>query len=246
MGFIFLFTFAADNENMQLKMENITKDYKPKQAKALLIGHDPTLQNSEKQADVTLFADLYFKYKDEEPKRWDEKRKFKLAQQSFEQIAYITSGKIKDDEIYITNLCNTILYKDKSDVGKTVRIPESKAKDGVERIREILKNNPTIKYVFPMSLQVNYWLQELGLYNSNDNFLNDTRPIKNDDDTRVFKPKKQKTFLSICGKRYKINGCGEQIIIPILHTKQFSLNKKTKSYNDCYESIRSYFESIEV
>ena len=227
-------------------MENITKDYIPaKPAKALLIGHDPTLQTSETQADVTLFADYYFKYKDEEPKRRDEKSKFKLAQKSFEQIAYITLGKIKDDEIYITNLCNTILYKDKRDVG-TVRIPESKAREGVERIREILKNNPTIKYVFPMSLQVNYWLQELGLYNSNDSFLIDTRPIKNDDDIRVFKPRKQKTFFSICGKRYKINGCREQIVIPILHTKQFPLNKKTISYNDCYQSLRNYFENIDV
>ena len=127
-------------------METITKDYKPaKPAKALLIGHDPTLQNSETQANVALFADYYFKYKDEEPKRWNEKKKFNLAKNSFDQIAYITLGKIKDDEIYITNLCNTILYKDKSDGGKTVRIPESKARDGVERIREILKNNPTIK-----------------------------------------------------------------------------------------------------
>lgn len=232
---------------MQLKMETITKDYKPaKPAKALLIGHDPTLQNSETQANVTLFADYYFKYKDEEPKRWNEKKKFNLAKNSFDQIAYITLGKIKDDEIYITNLCNTILYKDKSDGGKTVRIPESKARDGVERIREILKNNPTIKYVFPMSLQVNYWLQELGLYNSNDNFLNDTRPIKNGDDIHVFQPRKGKTFLSICGKQYNIDGCGEQIVIPILHTKQFPLNKKTMSYYDCYQSIRSYFESIEI
>lgn len=228
-------------------MENITKDYKPdKPAKALLIGHDPTLQNSKTQAGVTLFADLYFKYKDEEPKQKDEKRKFKLAQKSFEQIAYITLGKIKDDEIYITNLCNTILYKGKCDVGKTVKIPESKAKDGVKRIREILNNNPTIKYIFPMSLQVNYWLQELGLYNSNDNFLNDTKPIKNDDDIHVFQPRKGKTFLSICGKQFKINGSGEQIIIPILHSKQFPLNKKTMSYNDCYQSIRNYFENIEL
>lgn len=228
-------------------MEKITKDYKPdKPAKALLIGHDPTLQNSETQADVTLFADFYFKYKDEEPKQGDEKKKFMLAKNSFDQIEYITLGKIHDDEIYITNLCNTILYREKSIVGKTVRIPESKARNGVERIREILKNNPTIKYVFPMSLQVNYWLQELGLYNSNDNFLNDTRPVEKSDAIQVFKPRKQKTFLKICGKQYKINGCGEQIIIPILHSKQFPLNKKTMSYNDCYQSIRTYFENIEL
>jgi len=81
-----------------------------------------------------------------------------LAATVFNQITYITNGKIKPEEIYITNLCNSALPH--SPRGKTVYIPEDKAKEGFENIKRIIEENQSIEYLFPMSLQVNYWLQK--------------------------------------------------------------------------------------
>ena len=218
-------------------MDTITKDYKPtKPAKVLLIGHDPTLRNTETQAEYAFFADYYFKG---EPKKKSEKRKFMLAKKTFDQILDITVGKFDADEIYITNLCNKTLPH----TNGVVKIPQNEAAEGVIRIKEILKNNPALQYVFPMSLQVNYWLQELGLYSSHDSFLDDTRPKESNNNMQSFKPRKGRTFLRICGKQFKINGFDKQILIPILHTKQYPLAGRMTAYDDSYKCIRDYFHN---
>lgn len=217
-------------------MNVITKDHKPaKPAKVLLIGHDPTLRNTDTQAEYAFFADYYFK---EKPKKKSEKRKFMLAKRTFDQILDITVGKFDADEIYITNLCNKTLPHAK----EVIKNPQNEAAEGVMRIKEILNSNPTIQYVFPMSLQVNYWLQELGLYSSHDSFLDDTRPKESDKNTQGFKPRKGRTFLQICGKQFTIDGYKKQILIPILHTKQYPLTGRMTAYEDSYRHICEYFK----
>ncbi len=216
-------------------MDMITKDYKPaKPAKVLIIGHDPTLQKTDTQAEYAFFADYYFR---EEPKQKSENKKYQLAKKTFDQILDLTDGKYGADEIYITNLCNKTLPHVKG----TVRIPKKEADEGVARVKKILSENPTIQYVFAMSLQVNYWLQELGLYNSHDGFLEDTRPKENDVKVQGFKANKGRTFLRICGKRFGINGFDNVLIIPVLHTKQYPLAGRMLAYEDCYRDIRNYF-----
>lgn len=61
-----------------------TIDWKSKkEAKALLVGHDPRLQNSNTIANYALFADYYFK---PISNIQSEKRKYGLAKSSFEYI----------------------------------------------------------------------------------------------------------------------------------------------------------------
>ena len=217
-----------------------TKDWKPtRPAKALVIGHDPRLQESDTQAQYALFADFYFKEKEELNEPGD-KAKYGLAKSTFDQILDITNGKIQPDEIYVTNLCNDSLPH--APKGKQVYIPRIKAEVGLANIRNILTNNPTIEYVFPMSLQVNYWLQKIGLYDSQTDFVTLSEPVEDglNNDPPYFQPRRNRTFLLICGNVYLVKD-GNQKIIPILHTKQYPLTKRTQAYGPAYERIRSYF-----
>jgi len=216
-----------------------TNDWKSREkAKVLVIGHDPTLQNSEERAPFVLFANYFF---EDKPKKYPELQKFKLAKSTFDQITEVTNGIIKPEEIYVTNLCNVPLLR--APKGKTVFIPEIKAIEGLKNIQTILNENPTIEYIFPMSLQVNYWLQKLDFYNSKTDFVIETEPkakgIKNENP--YFEPKKTKTFLKICGNQYKTKN-GNQIIIPILHSKNYPIKGNFTAYKEKYENIKNYFK----
>lgn len=217
-----------------------TLDWKPKEhtPRALLIGHDPRLQQSDTQAEYVLFANYYF---DKTIKDRAFKSKYGLAASAFNQITHITNGKIKPEEIYITNLCNSDLpHAPKS---KTVYIPEEKAITGVENIKKIIDENSTIEYLFPMSLQVNYWLQKLGLYYSSDEFIEKSTPktIGIQNKPPYYEQTGKSPFLLICGNRYHVTG-GIQVVIPILHAKCFPLNKQFRAYEPAYERIRTFFD----
>lgn len=219
-----------------------TQDRNPKEhglrdPSALMIGHDPRLAKSETLADYALFVNYYF---DNTIKDRAYKSKYGLASAAFNQIVEITNGKIKPEEIYVTNLCNSLLPAVN---GKgNVYIPEEKAADGVENIKRILHENPSIEYIFPMSLQVNYWLQKLGLYYSTDEFVEYSKSMIDGvvSEPPYYKPIKQRTFLMICGNSYPVIG-GKQIVIPTLHAKCFPLNRQFRAYEVSYERIRDYF-----
>lgn len=206
-------------------------------AKILVIGHDPRLQKTDTIAEHCFFADYFFK---KDLKKKSEKAKQNLAAKVFGMIAKLTNGKYKEDEIYITNLCNESLPH--APKGKTVYIPCEKASDGVNRIRKII-NEGHIEYVFATSLQVNYWLQKLGFYKSDNSFLEDTEPMLDgiNNVEPYFSPKKQATFKMICGNIYR-DSEDKVNIIPILHPKQYPLNSRmSKHYEDGYNKIKSYF-----
>lgn len=216
-----------------------TLDWKPKEQapRALLIGHDPRLQCSDTQAEYAFFANYYF---DTTISDRYYKSKQGLAASAFNQISHITKGKIKPEEIYITNLCNSALPH--APKGKTVYIPEDKARAGVENIRRIIGENPGIEFIFPMSLQVNYWLQKLGLYDSGNEFLEKSSPKSKGilNTPPYYEASKQRTFLMICGNKYPLND-SSQVIIPILHAKCFPLKNRFRAYESAYEQIKSYF-----
>jgi len=216
-----------------------TLDWKPTEhtPKALLIGHDPRLQKSDTQAEYVLFANYFF---DKTIKDRSFKSKYGLAASAFDQISHITNGKIKPEEIHITNLCNSALLH--APKGKTVYIPEDMAIEGFENIKRIISENPSIEYIFPMSLQVNYWLQKLGFYNSSDEFMEKSTPKTNgiQNEPPYYEPLGKSPFLMICGNKYHVNG-GTQTVIPILHAKCFPLNKQFIAYEPAYDRIRKYF-----
>lgn len=217
-----------------------TLDWKPKEKKpkALLIGHDPRLQKSDTQAEFVLFANYYFDNTIIKDRSF--KSKFSLAESAFNQITDITNGKIKSDEIYITNLCNSTLPH--APKNKTVYIPEEKAKEGFENIKRIILENESIEYIFPMSLQVNYWLQKFGLYDSKNSFLEKSSPKLNGilNNPPYFEPNEKGAFLMICGSKYQVTG-DTKTLFPILHSKCFPLNKVFRAYEQAYERIRNYF-----
>lgn len=216
-----------------------TKDWKSiEEAKALIIGHDPRLQKSETIAPFALFADYYFK---QEPTKPNERSKYALAKATFDQIVDITNSRIDPKSIYITNLCNFPLPH--APKNKNVLIPKDKAKAGLKNIENILFINPTIEYIFPMSLQVNYWLQKLDLYESNNDFRLLTEPKKVGllNDPPYYQPMHHKTFTLICGNVYKVKN-GNQKVVPILHTKNYPLKGKFLDvYGPSYDRIREFF-----
>jgi hypothetical protein len=218
-----------------------TKDWiPPKPAKALVIGHDPRLRKSDTIAEYVLFANYYFQG---EPTRPHDKQKYGLAKLTFDHISFLTAGKINPDEIYLTNLCKSALDRPSRGI---VLIPRAKAIEGLKNIKETLSNNPSIEFIFAMSLQVNYWLQELGFYKSENNFFQKTLPVKAGlmSDPPYFKPKTARTFIMICGNHYKLTE-GDQLLFPVLHSKMYPLKGNILSaYGDGYERIRELFRGI--
>lgn len=217
------------------------KDWKAKgQAKILVIGHDARLQNSDTIAEYCLFIDYYFR---DVPRSGSEKKKYNLAKNTIEQILYLTAGKYCAEDIFITNLCNEELPH--APTGKTVLIPYENAKEGLEHILGILQNN-RIEYVFSTSLQVNYWLQKLGFYNSEEDFLEASKPRFKGvcNDPPYYEPQRSKSFQKICGKVYEPQNCGYKVI-PILHPKNYPLKGNFTCYQGSYGKIRNYFLNIQ-
>lgn len=204
--------------------------------KVLLVGHDPRLQSSDIIAEYALFSNYFFK---EEPKNGSERRKHGLSAKSFGQILDIKNHRFRAKEIYVTNLCNEPLAH--APKGKTVLIPERIAKEGCERISTIVRRYKTIEYIFPMSQQVNYWLQFFGMYHTTTYFLDKAKPKQKgiDNDPPYYEAIKQRDcpFLEICGNIYYLET--GQKVIPILHTKQYG---QLKAYFQSYERIRHLFE----
>jgi hypothetical protein len=219
----------------------MTEDWKSKEeARILLIGHDPRLQKSDTEAKYVLFANYFF---EEIPKPISEKQKYGLAKSTFDYIAYLTLNKFKPENIYITNLCNDALVH--APKGRTVLIPKDKAEKGLNNINKILLKNQSIEYIFPMSLQVNYWLQKLDFYNSNDDFLKLSEPkekgLKNN--PPYFEVQTKRTFQMICGKEFSINN-GKHKVIPILHVKNYPLKGRfLDAYGDKYKETINIFKN---
>lgn len=223
----------------RMKTNNGCLDWNPSDhfegiaSKVLLIGHDPRLQSSDTIAEYALFADYFFKG---QLKNRSDKSKFDFARKSFEQIMEITNKRYRAEEIYVTNLCNESLPH--APKGKTVLIPGTIAKEGVERIKGIIKRNSSIEIIFPMSQQVNYWFQRYGLYRTDTAFVENAQPKQKgiDNNHPYYEPMRQRAFLDICCEVYTLKT--GQRIIPILHTKQYG---HLLAYMHKYERLKQDF-----
>ena len=142
------------------------------EAKVLVIGHDPRLQNSNTTAEYCFFADYFFNKVPSVPK---EIRKYKFAESLYSYISWLTSYKYNADQYVFTNLCNEGLNR--SAKNKIILIPERCAIEGLEEIENILKESK-IEIILAMSLQVNYWLQKLGFYSSEAEFVRLASPMR--------------------------------------------------------------------
>ncbi|MBO7567081.1 MAG: hypothetical protein J6T60_08310 [Bacteroidales bacterium] len=202
--------------------------------KILLIGHDPRLQNSDDKPDYALYANYYFR---PEPECKREKNKYILAKNCFTQIIEITNKKYREDEIYVSNLCN--IFFEERPKKKTILIPENVAKNGVIHLQNILQSYKTIEYIFSMSEQVNYWLQYFGFYNTKTDFLNNAKPKCKGicSNPPYYEASRRGSFREICGNVYET--VTKHKIIPILHVKTFKRIERYYSAN--YDNIRLFF-----
>lgn len=89
------------------------------------------------------------KYKNNKPIVYSEKRKYDFARALYKYINNLTNYKYKDDEIYVTNLCNNELVRNSA---STVYIPGDEAIKGITEIKEIL-NKSNIEKIFVQSAQ---------------------------------------------------------------------------------------------
>lgn len=195
-------------------------------AKVLVIGHDPQLVNSATIAEYCFFADYYMdKYKEIKPTDISEKKKYYFARALYLYINNLTNHKYKNDEIYITNLCNNEINRNTSG---TIYIPENEAKEGLIQIKYLLDNSK-IEKVFAQSMQVNYWLQKLGLYSSNDNYIKLSEPIESFALNGEYVPYYIKQgnisspFYKICGNEFNVGNKAK--LYPIIHVKQYNDGK---------------------
>jgi len=207
-------------------------------AKILVIGHDPGLQRSPTIADYCFFADYYFRFK---PSKKSELAKYQLAEALFTYIRDLTSGHFSDDELLITNLCNEGLPP--SPRGKTVFIPRNKAEEGLKVIRNLLKGS-NIRFIFAMSQQVNYWLQELGFCPASIRFLEKSEPkeigIRNEQP--YYEPNKPRAFKEVCGKKYIVEK--QYILFPILHVKSYPLKGNLLAYEENYKQCKKEIREL--
>jgi len=216
----------------------------PEKAKILVIGHDPGLQKSQTIADYCFFADYYFQPK---PSRSSEISKYKLAEALYSYVRDLTTGQFSDDMVLITNLCNETLPS--SPKGKTNYIPPEEAEAGLNAIRMLLKDS-SVKLIFAMSQQVNYWLQKLGFYSTDIGFLEKAEPTKMGADyiPRYYSPVISGAFKEICGNKYLADN--QYCLFPILHVKSYPLRGNfltyEENYANCKKEVREVIDSLKV
>lgn len=216
------------------------KDWKArKDAKVLVVGEDSNLQWSETVPEYVMFADYFFR---SFPQDHGERSRNVEARNLFDYITWLTAGKVTPEEFYITNLCNDNV--EPSPKGKRVFIPEAKALKGIEHIKWILSENPSIKYVLAMSLQTNYWLQKAGFYPGDAAFLSAAEPrrIGMENEEPFYQPIDGKAFSSVCGKIYEVEESSLKVI-PILPAKDYPLSgQNIDRYKESLEKVSKYFK----
>lgn len=210
----------------------------PEKVKILAIGHDPGLQNSPTIANYCFFADYYFQPK---PTTSSELSKYGLAESLFNCIRDLTTGQFSDDQILITNLCNEELQR--SPKGKVNYIPRDKAEEGLKTIRKLLRTS-SVKLIFPMSQQVNYWLQELGFYNTNTQFLKKSEPKSSgmESEQPYYQPRESGAFKEICGNKYIVEN--QYYLFPILHIKSYPLKGNFLTYEENYSNCKMEIKEL--
>lgn len=219
-----------------------SKDWKAvKSAKVLLVGEDSNLQWSEGVAEYVMFSDYYFR---EFPADHGERSRNVEAQNMFAQLLYVTGGRFKSDEVYVTNFCNDRV--EPAPKGKRTLIPEERAIKGFEHIEWILDTNPSIEWIVPMSLQTNYWLQKFGFYGGDPAFLSAAEPRRNglSSEPPYYQPVDGKAFTQVCGTVFDAKEKPVKVV-PILPAKDFPLfDRNLEQFGTKYEALREYFQKL--
>ena len=217
-----------------------TKDWKPAlTARVLLISEDPNLQWSDSLPDYPHFADYYFR---KIPRDHGERSRYVEACDLFDMIEYLSNNEYSPNEVLITHLCNDSL--ERAPKGKKTLIPPFMAIKGVEHIRWILEQNPTIECIFSCSMQTNYWLQEAGLIPAHKEYLKGAEPRRTgkQNDPPYYQPVNAKVFAEICGKETFLIDKPDVRVFPLLPVRDFPLRERNaEQYAEVYRQIRHTF-----
>lgn len=102
----------------------------------------------------------------------------------------------------------------------------------------------SIRLVFPMSEQVNYWLQHLGFYSAKQSFLRDAAPSPAglQHNPPFYKPRKAGMFPSICGRRFA--GPDGVTVFPIVHVKNWPLRGAFLRYQTCLAACSTDVQAL--
>ena len=162
----------------------------------------------------------------------------------------MTNGLCKPESVYGTLFTNAFLARPPK--GKHILVPEKCTNDAVMHISNILKENPTIKYIFVVGLQANYYLQKKGVYECGEltaDFLKGAEPRRAglSDDEPYYQPVDAKPFRKICFKAYDAKKYDGVKIVPILPIKSFPLRgSELDNFGFNYESLIDYFKTVEI
>lgn len=221
-----------------------TKDWKAIDTpKVLVVGEDSNLQWSETVEKCAMFADYYFRGF---PEDHGERSRNVESRNLFNYVMKLTAGGVTPEEVYVTNLCNDdVEFAPK---GKRTFIPEEKALKGIEHIKWILSENPSIKCVLAMSVQTNYWLQKAGFYEGNADFLKAAEPRRTGmaNVPPFYQPVDGKAFLGVCGTVYDAADFAVKVV-PILPVKDYPLSERNaEDYGKALEQVWSFFKTNQI
>ncbi|MFR9602438.1 MAG: hypothetical protein SNG02_01050 [Rikenellaceae bacterium] len=209
----------------------------------LLIGENSTLQWKDEVIEHAMFLDYYFRHA---PYDLGERSRYSEAKTIFETLTYMTNGVCRPEQVHGTLLSNSTLPRPPK--GKHILIPEGEAKEGIVHIKSILERFPTIKYIFVVGLQANYYLQKFGLYTSGDNseaFIRGAEPrrVGSESYNPFYQPVNAKPFREICFRRYPALPYPNIEVIPILPVKSYPLGgSDLNNFGESFEQLRkSYF-----
>ena len=215
-------------------------------AKYLLVGEHSTLQWSDEVVEYAMFLDYYFSTK---PYDLGERSRYSEAKNIFTYLKEMTNQRCTPELVHGTLICYDPLNRPPK--GKHTLLPAEDAKKGYLRIKRILEENPTIKYIFVMGMQANYHLQKLGFYSCGEQgaaFLKGAEPARAGllYDDKFYQPVNAKPFREICFKPFEVADYDGVKIIPILPHKSYPLyDANFNNFGDSFAELTSYFQNQE-
>lgn len=215
-----------------------TKDWSPLvEPRVLLIGDNPTLQWSDEIIDYTMFLDYYFR---ERPYDLGERSRYAQAKATFEMIEQISKGRYKPQDVYATDFSKELLERPPK--GKKILLPTGDAATQVERLRGILRDNPSIEMVYAISSQVACLLAEVGFFEASDGFVAGAmaRNKGAQNNPPFYQPINPDSFTQVCFKVFDVIGFQGVQVMPIVPLNDFPLQgANLQKYGAAFEAICS-------
>ncbi len=208
-------------------------------ARILVIGHDPTLQDSHAQAEYAFFLE----YLTRPPATKAEVSQSNFAKRLLVYMSWLAGREVPLSELYVTNLCNDFLTRQGKGV---IYIPEAKAAAGVEALESLVARGK-FKVVLPMAEQTFYWLCKLSFVDQPgkrvDAYLADAKPRAAWSQKGLYKKTRGTPFVDVCGQPFSHR---DTPVIQILHLNGWreQLTGRWASYQPGMERAQASVQQI--